>query len=222
MLIVPAIIPKTFADIEDRVRIVRSLLTRVQVDVLDGQFAPSVSWPYNGEDATVFQALSAQERGLPEWELMSYEIDMMVTEPEAKIDAWISAGAETLIIHIESTTKLKEIIERAAERGVEVALALKPSTNIELLAPWIDRIAFVQCMGNDKIGYHGVELDERVLAKISEMRARWPALSIGVDIGVNLITAPLLAQAGATRLASGSAIFKAEDPGAAIKQLSRA
>lgn len=220
-MIIPAIIPKTFSDIEHKVSLVKEVVARVQVDVLDGVYAPSASWPYNGADAEVFRELVTELRGLPFWELVSYEIDMMVTEPETKIDDWISAGAETLIIHLESTTKVEEIVDRARMRGAEVALALKSSTDLELLTPWIPHIAFVQCMGNDTIGFHGVSLDERVLDRLRALRERWPELPLGVDIGVNRDTLTRLAEAGATRFVAGSAVYGGNDPKAAIRELAQ-
>ena len=66
-------------------------------------------------------------------------------------------------------------------------------------------------MGNDKIGYHGVELDEKVYEKIKILREKYSDLPIAVDIGVNETTAPLLIQAGATKLVIGSAIFNTDD-----------
>ena len=77
-------------------------------------------------------------------------------------------------------------------------------------------------MGNDRIGFGGVPLDEElVLPKISELRKRHPELTISVDIGVNAETAPRLIAAGATRLVAGSAIFGKANPAQAIKELER-
>src|SRR5690606_569811 len=142
-----------------------------------------------------------------------------VSEPEQKVDDWISAGVATLIIHIESTDAIPQILERAKERGVEVALALKPSTPIEKLEPWISETAFVQCMGHDEIGRNGVPREESVLGKIKDIKARWSDVTIGIDIGVNEETAPKLVEAGASRLAAGSAIFTSRNAEEAIKRL---
>jgi pentose-5-phosphate-3-epimerase len=102
---------------------------------------------------------------------------------------------------------------------VEVALALRPSTDIALLEPYIDDVVFVQCMGNDKIGYHGVALEERAVDMIARIHARWPKVLIGVDIGVNKDTIPRLYSAGARRFATGSAVFGGGDPSGAITAL---
>jgi ribulose-phosphate 3-epimerase len=131
----------------------------------------------------------------------------MVREPERRMEEWALAGATTLIIHVESTEHLEDIFAYCGERRVEVALALKPSTDIEVLAPYVDRALFVQCMGSDRIGYHGVSLDPRTLDTIRALRARYPSTAVGVDIGVSARTLPNLVAAGATRFAAGSAVF---------------
>jgi ribulose-phosphate 3-epimerase len=212
-------IPNSFAELEEAARKAKDIVPRLQIDVVDGIFAPSITWPYNGTDADKFRALVTQEEGLPYWELLNFEVDMMVTEPESKIDDWINAGVDTLIIHRESTEKIEDILARAAERGIAVALALKPSTDIELLAPWVERLSFVQCMGNDKIGYHGVALDESVYGKIEAIKQRWNDLVVGIDIGVNTATVAKLASVGVTRFAAGSAILGSDNPKAAVQEL---
>jgi ribulose-phosphate 3-epimerase len=220
--VIPTIIPQDYADLAEKVGKVKAHVSRIQIDVMDGVYAPTTSWPYNGTDQDAFTRLVSQEEGLPSWELLDFEIDMMVSTPEQKIDEWISAGVATLIVHVESTDALEQIFSRAKERGVAVALALKPSTANDVLEPWIDQIAFVQCMGSDNIGHHGVALDEAVLGKIKDIKKRWSDVTIGIDIGVSKETAPRIIEAGAMRLASGSAIFESADIPRAIAALQNA
>jgi ribulose-phosphate 3-epimerase len=66
-------------------------------------------------------------------------------------------------------------------------------------------------MGNDTLGHHGVELDEKVLERIKILREKYPDLPIAIDIGVDQETAPALVEAGVTKLVSGSAIFNTDD-----------
>ena len=66
-------------------------------------------------------------------------------------------------------------------------------------------------MGNDKIGFGGVSLDEKVYDRIKLLREKYPDLPIEVDIGVNEKTAPLLVKAGATKLITGSVLFNSHD-----------
>ena len=224
--VIPAIIPEYFAEIREHVERVVQYVSRVQVDIMDGQFAPTKSWPFNERDRWTFEKLVHKEITLPHAKKLIYELDMMVEKPEEYIDDWIAAGFRALIIHIESTSALQSIIEkirgksgRRGERGaIEIGIAFKPGTPLEALDEWIPHIDFVQHMGNDNIGYHGVSLDSFVLPKITRLREKYPELIIGIDIGVTTETAPLLVESGANRLVSGSAIFNSENIEETIKQ----
>jgi ribulose-phosphate 3-epimerase len=143
----------------------------------------------------------------------------MVQNPEQIIDDWIKTGASAVIVHADSTDKFPQIADTLRDRGVQVGLAILPSNRNTVVKQYRDHIDFLQVMGNDKIGYHGVELDPLVYDKVRDLRDRFPDLPIGVDIGVTMQTAPKLVEAGATRLVSGSTIFESEDKKLTISKL---
>ncbi len=230
--IIPAIMPDSFEDLSRKASRVRGLAPLAQIDIMDGIFVKSKSWPYTEggvRSNAHFQALSTQEEGMPFWEELDYEIDLMISEPEDHLDEWIPLGASRLIFHIESIKDFEEFWEHdiwkegardiGGHKVVEVGLALNPETPLEAILQYIPRIDFVQCMGIAKIGYQGQPFDERVLAHINTLRTQYPNLPISVDGGVSLETAPLLRAAGATRLVSGSAIFGSDDAKAAMEAL---
>lgn len=221
--VIPAIIPETFQLLRSEMGQVAELVDRVQVDVMDGRFTPEATWPYNeGREIERFNEIVAQERGFPHWKDVQFEIDLMVQKPEQVIGDWIKTGASAIIIHIDSTKRFSEIAEQLRERGVEVGLAILPSNQNSVVETHRKKIDFLQVMGNDKIGYHGVELDPLVYQKVEDLRDRFPDLPIGVDIGVDLQTAPKLVDAGATRLASGSTIYESDDLEEVITKLENA
>lgn len=218
--VIPAIIPKTFQLLRSEMEQVSELVDRVQVDIIDGEFAPEPSWPYaDTKEVGRFDELVNQKRGFPFWKDLQFELDMMVERPENVIDDWVQVGPSALIIHADSTDEFSAIADRLHESGTDVGLALKPKNSNELAKQHHDKIEFLQLMGNDKIGYHGVELDPLVYDKLEDIRAAFPDLDIGVDIGVNFDTAPELVEAGATRLISGSTIFESDNPAKAIEKL---
>lgn len=219
--VIPAIIPESYDYLQSRLRDLRRTVHRVQVDVMDGTYTRAASWPYTGADRAAFEAIRREDEGLPYWQDFDFEIDLMVREPEKHIAEWSLAGAACVIIHAESTDHMDDVIAAANERRLEVALALKPSTDIERIAPFVHEVQFVQCMGSDSIGTHGVALEDRAIAQVRALRARWPDIAIGVDIGVSAQTIPTLLDAGATRFAAGSAIFLAHDSRIAWKELER-
>lgn len=218
--VIPAIIPKTYQTLRDEVDQVKDLVDRVQVDIMDGEFTPEPTWPYaGGRETQRFDEIADQKRGFPGWKDVQFEIDLMVQNPETVIDDWVPAGATAVIIHADSTDKHKQIFSTLQESGVERGLAVLPSNRNAVVADLRDEIDFLQVMGNDKIGYHGVELDPLVYDKLEDLRSRFPELPIGVDIGVNFDTAPKLVESGATRLISGSAIFESKDKAVAVDRL---
>jgi len=213
--VVPAIIPADLQDLYAKANKVRDYVDIVQVDIMDGKFAPSKSWPYN--NLQEFENLV--EIAKPLLGDLMFDVDMMVADPEDSIDEWITLGARALIIHTDSTEVIDDVIARIKEKGVAVGIALRPYTDNEVLERIVPKINFVQFMGNQKIGYHGIGLDENVLEKIRDARKRFPNLVITVDIGVNFETAPRLVEAGVNKLVSGSTIFKSENIGEAIQKL---
>ncbi len=227
--------PDAYEDLLAKASRVRSLVPLAQIDVMDGAFVKSKSWPYS-EGGTRkephFVALMAQDEGLPFWEDLDYEIDLMIGEPEKHIDEWLPLGASRLIFHIESIKDLdlfwshdmwKEgARDIGGEKVVQLGLAINPDTSLDTILPFMEKIDFVQCMGISRIGYQGQPFDERVLGHINQLRVKYPNMPISVDGGVNVETAGLLKQAGATRLVAGSAIFGAEDIPEAIELLKNA
>ncbi len=218
--VVPAIIPDSFETLSEKAERVRELVPRIQIDIANGSYAPTRTWPYTN-DGHIARLLS-QDEGLPFWEDLSYEVDMLVRNPEDVLDQWIDIGVDAVVIHIESTSEHSLILQKARERNVEIGWALKPSTPNQTLFDIIESAGmpnFIQVMGSDTIGHSGVELDEAVYEKIADIRAMYPELPIAVDIGVNEDTAAALIDAGATTLVAGSAIFEAPDVREAIEQL---
>lgn len=208
--IIPAILPKDFAELTEKVALMKGFAQTIQIDVCDGQFTPVPSWPYRKRDDS-FERIMHEEQGLPGWEDAEFEIDLMANKPEDVINDWVQAGAARIILHVEARGNLKEAIALMRDR-VEIGMALNIETPVDLLAPYAEDIAFIQCMGIDRIGYQHQAFDPKVVEKIAEIRKKYPNIPISIDGGVSLESAPRLIEAGAARLVIGSAIFDSENP----------
>ncbi len=225
--IIPAILPAAYFDLEDKVDLVKSLVPIVQLDVCDGVFVPSRTWPYgnsygNGASVTpeddIFDEILSEERGLPFWEQVNYEIHLMVEEPDRVVSDWVRAGAARIVLPAEKTRDVKAHAE-AFRSWVEIGLAFNLDTPIQAIAEHAEHIAFVQCMGIAKPGFQGQPFDERVIAKVAAIRQAYPHMPISVDGGVNMENAQALIDAGATRLVIGSALFAEPNLKSAIDHL---
>lgn len=215
--VVPAVLPESFDDITAKAATVKGSVRCIQIDIADGSYAPTETWPFSSEDH--FSQLLSQDEGMPFWEDLEYEVDMLVDKPERFVDDWIAVGISAAIIHVESTDVFEEISQKLRDHGVLCGAGILPSTDTTKLEELEGLYDFIQCMGNDEIGRNGVSLDERVYEKVQLLRELYPEMPIAVDIGVNEDTAPQLVEAGATKLVSGSAIFGSSNPKETIAAL---
>ncbi len=212
---IPAIIPESLEDLREKLSRVAKLVKTVQIDVCDGEFTDSVSWPYlsRGNIDAEFKKVLSEEDGLPYWDSVDFEAHLMVANPLEDAERWIQAGAFRIIVHVESISAedLAGLIKSMTDRFIEVGLAIDVDTPVDAIAPYAGEISIVQLMGIDEDGMQGEPFDEVVLAKVAEAKLKFPHLHIAVDGGVNLDTAPAIVDAGADRLIVGSAIFESYD-----------
>lgn len=208
--IIPAILPQDFAELEDKVGLIKGATKTVQVDICDGHFVPNFTWPYKKKDNT-FEQMIREDEGLPAWESLDYEFDLMVDHPEKVVDDWVAIGAARVIIHIEAKGNVAEAVDNLAGR-IDVGLAINIDTPIDSLKPFADKIQFIQLMGIDNVGFQHQAFDDKVIERVKAVREAFPDLPISVDGGVSLDNATDLIDAGADRLVVGSAIFAAENP----------
>jgi ribulose-phosphate 3-epimerase len=220
--IIPAILPSSRQDLEDKLLRLQGLTDRVQVDVVDGVFAGPPAWPYTAHESTGITA------ALEFIGTLHLEADLMVEDAETAMGSWIEAGANRIVLHVERAHALPKLLDEIQTRYghdpefmpglLSVGLAIHAATDISALTPFLSRIDYVQFMGIADIGKQGQPFDPRVLPKIRAFRRANPKLPIQVDGGVSLSTAPALLAAGVSRLIVGSALWKARDLAAAYRE----
>jgi ribulose-phosphate 3-epimerase len=207
--IVPALIPKSSEQI---ITVLPNLSfsPEVHVDVVDGKFVPFSSWPYSpaGEPATVSATTDH----------FTLEVDLMVEDPISAATAWIEAGADMLVFHVE-TIDLATFTRFADTTNISIGISALNDTPLEVLEPYAAVADYIQVMGIAKIGAQGQPFDERVLERIKSLKISFPKLSITVDGSVNKETIARLAAAGADRVICGSAIVGASNPYEAYQEL---
>ena len=222
-VIVPAVLPTSRHDLEEKLRLLSGIADAVQIDAVDGHFAKPASWPYvSGGDFAELQTL-------PRLGEFSFEVDLMVEKPEEIAGAWIEKGASRITVHAESTRFLAKTMESLeAEYGhdkgfapelLSFGLALNATTDPALVAPFLHFVDYVQFMGIRTIGRQGEPFDAAVVERAKAMGRAHEELSIQVDGGVSIATAPALLDAGVDRLVVGSALWRAPDLKAAYDAL---
>ena len=217
--IIPAIMPQDYDDLVEKVGLFAEVVPFVQLDIMDGKFVPARTWPYPLERDPHFGVIVDQEEGMPRWEDIDFEIDLMVENPEVMVPKWVMAGARRVIVHVESMKDFETIRSAVPDGLIELGLAINTTTPLSVVEPYLDRVDFVQCMGIARIGFQGEAFDERVLNNVRALRALGPDLPISIDGSVNFDTVRSLVEAGATRLVAGSVILESENIISTIDEL---
>ncbi|MFA6404400.1 MAG: hypothetical protein WCW03_00100 [Candidatus Paceibacterota bacterium] len=213
--IIPAILPKDFDEIIEKVSLVKNLAKIMQIDICDGRFVPSMTWPYEN-DSGEFEKIVNEDEGMPEWEIIDYEFDLMVNNTEEIVDKWVLAGANRIVLHAEAKGDIKKAIEILKDR-VEIGLALNIETPISEIGKY-EGINFIQLMGIYKVGFQGQEFDTRVIEKVKEVKKTYSNYPVSVDGGVSFDNALQLIESGANRLIVGSNIFESNDVSSTINK----
>lgn len=220
--IIPAVLPDSYTDIEEHVARVVDCTHVVQIDLCDGVFVPSKTWPFNKKEEERYEAILREEDGLPYWDHINYELDLMVKNAGERFEEWKALGPSRIIFHLEAEDNLLSFFENLDlfwKEKIEFGIAISNDSNPERLLPYKDHISFVQCMGISNVGFQDQSFDERVLTQIKTIKEILPNKKVSVDGSVNVSTAKSLIDAGADRLVSGSYVFNSLDPLEAIKTL---
>lgn len=175
----------------------------IQIDVMDGRFVPPITF-----GPGVVGALRAQV-DLP------LDVHLMIVEPERHLEAFAKAGADRIIVHQEATPHLHRLLQTIRELDVEAGVSINPGTPLVVLEEILDLTDLIQVMtvnpgwGGQAFLYSQLDKIRRLKLMLGERGLDVP---IGVDGGIDPTTAPLVVQAGATMLVSGSSIYNDRAP----------
>jgi pentose-5-phosphate-3-epimerase len=169
--IIPAVLAQDFNELNERLAKFVNITNIVQIDICDGKFVPSVSWPMNSKDQAGVEAILEEESGMPFWEQLDFEFDLMVLNAHKQFDFFTRLGAKKIIFHLEAETEdsFKEFLESLDpyfKDNIEIGLAINTTTDISKLDPFVNYVDFIQCMGIAHDGFQGEQFDERVFGQI--------------------------------------------------------
>lgn len=210
-LISPSLLSANFLDLKTDIQIINaSEADWLHLDIMDGVFVPNISFGF-----PVIKAV-AKECKKP------LDVHLMIVHPENYISQVAATGAMMMNVHYEACVHLHRTIQQIHDAGMKAGVTLNPSTPVCLLEDIICDADMVLLMSVNP-GFGGQKFIDEILAKTRRLRRMIDESGskalIQIDGGVNAETAPLLVEAGADVLVSGSYIFKAADPIATIHDL---
>ncbi len=209
--IAPSILTADFARLGEAVaELEKCGADMIHLDVLDGQFAPTLTFG------------PQMVKALKNYTSLPLDVHIMVNTPERIAGAFIEAGADALTFHAEAAVHSHRIVQQIRAAGIKAGVAVNPGTPPEAVAYLLPDIDLVLVMTVNP-GYGGQKLIPQALTKVRVLRS-WldeinPEAAVSVDGGINDKTAPLAIEAGATVLVAGSSVCDAGDKAAMIEKL---
>jgi ribulose-phosphate 3-epimerase len=206
--VAPSILSADFSKLAAELKkIERAGADLVHVDIMDGHFVPNITI------GPVVVKYIRKATHLP------LDAHLMIENPAKYIDAFVSAGADMITVHVETLT-LKELAAISAalkKKKVKLGISLNPPTPFGRIRKALPFVDFVLVMSVNP-GFGGQAFIPSALEKIKRLRAVFKK-DIAVDGGINSVTGRLVKEAGANVLAAGSYIFGAKDTRKAIDSL---
>jgi len=149
----------------------------------------------------------------------------MIEEPQKYIPAFLGAGANMISVHVEAEPHLQRALQLIRDGGAKAGIDVNPATAVETLSSAVEFCDYVLLMTVNP-GFGGQKFIEGVVPKIRTLsrtlRERGLNVEIEVDGGIDARTAPLVVEAGARILVSGSAVFGQADRAAAMESIRNA
>lgn len=191
-------------------RVNRSGAEWIHLDIMDGHFVPNLSF---GPDTV--KALRPMTKCF-------MDVHLMCARPEILIQPFLDAGADSITVHVELGSKVKDLLWQIRSGGAQVGLAINPPTSLEAAAPFLNAIDLLLVMTVNP-GFGGQGFIPESLTKIQAAhryrREKQLNYRLEVDGGINPNTGAQCTEAGADTLVAGSALFGKTQLSAAVAHL---
>jgi ribulose-phosphate 3-epimerase len=180
------------------------------LDVMDGSFVPNISY---GMPIIAQMKKRAKK---------TFDVHLMVVEPERYLEDFKKAGADYLTVHYETGYHLHRTLTSIRALGMKAGLSINPHTPVAMVQDIIHEIDLLLVMSINP-GFGGQKFLPLTYNKIRQAKELITQAGsntlIEIDGGVTMENAGDIIAAGADVLVAGNTVFSAPDPAEMIKRL---
>ncbi len=194
-----------------------SKLDYFHIDVMDGKFVEKNTYDQMLNYCGYIKRIS----NLP------LDVHLMVENIKEGIDDFLALDPNIITFHYEACKNKEEVLKHIKyirENNCKVGISIKPNTDIAEIydiLPYIN-MCLIMSVEPGKGGqtYIG-DITNKIKALKRYVEENNMDLDIEVDGGINLVTAPIVKEAGANVLVAGTAILVAKDYKVIIEELKK-
>lgn len=198
--IVPTILTSDINEFSQKIKSLRGICPRVQIDIVDGKFTKNETL-----DLETIRDLT---------DLTDFKIDLhlMVEEPQGWISRALEIVPDRIVAHIERMIDPLAFVNEVVESGTQVGFAIDLETPTEKISDDLYLLVDLVMLLGVKAGWRGQEFAPAVLEKIKKIKGILGDLGkIGVDGGLNEVNIRLCKEEGANIFYVGTSFWQASD-----------
>jgi ribulose-phosphate 3-epimerase len=206
--ITPSILNADFSRLNEEINSIAAVSDLLHLDVMDDVFVPNFTFDFDAASKIITESSLAVDA-----HLMVADVDLIAVK-------YAELGCASVTIHAEATTNIPQTLKNIRQAGSRASLGIKPNTQIEQYAEYIDLVDMFLIMTVEP-GFGGQKFMENMMEKVRTTRTLIGdrPIWLQVDGGISMQTIEIALDAGADTFVVGSAVFNAPDPAQMVVEL---